>query len=102
MHGFPFSFFILFFSVLFFLFIFEFQFQIQILVANLYSDQICNLNILVWDEFNIYNFFLLCIVFFSFLFYTSSNFPDLVSTIFSLISLSFFINAQTIKIQHDA
>jgi hypothetical protein len=72
-------------------------------VANLYSDQIRNLNILVWDEFSIYKFiFLHCIVFFSFLFYTNSNFPDLGSTIFSLISLSFFINAQTIKIQHDA
>jgi hypothetical protein len=70
-------------------------------VANLYSDKICNLNILVWDESNIY-IFLHCIVFFSLLFYTISNFPDFGSTIFSLISLSFFINAQTIKIQHDA
>jgi uncharacterized membrane protein YhaH (DUF805 family) len=55
MHDFPFSFFILFCFV--FPFYFEFQFQIQILVANLYSDQICNLNILVLDESSIYKFF---------------------------------------------
>jgi hypothetical protein len=45
--------------------------------------------------FALYSIFLL-------FFYNSSNFSDLGSTIFSLISLSFFINAQTIKIQHDA
>jgi hypothetical protein len=68
-------FFYIFFFCFVFLFIFEFQFQIQIFVANLDSDQIYNLNILVWDESIIYKFiFALYSIFFSFLFYTISNF----------------------------
>jgi hypothetical protein len=62
------------FSVLFFPFIFKFQFQIQIFVANLYSDQMCNLNILVWDESIIYKFILALYSIFPLLFDTISNF----------------------------
>jgi hypothetical protein len=51
------------------------NFKFNFFVANLYSDQICNLNILVWDESIIYKFiFALCSIFPLTFLYTISNF----------------------------